>query len=123
MATTTMTATTAEELIGTHDTVAIDFWAGWCGPCRMFGPVFEAVSERHPDVLFAKVDTEAERELAAAFDVMSIPTLAIFREGVLVYSRPGALGEEPLELLLGQVAALDMDEVRAQAVPTGARSR
>ncbi|MFB7665519.1 thioredoxin family protein [Kitasatospora sp. NPDC056138] len=93
--------------------VFIDFWAGWCGPCRQFAPVYEKASERHTDLVFAKVDTEAQPELAEAFEIRSIPTLAIIRDGVLVFAQPGALPEPTLEDLIGKARALDMDEVRA----------
>jgi thioredoxin len=92
--------------------VLVDWWASWCGPCRAFGPVFERVSEKHPDAVFAKVDTEAEQELAGAFGIRSIPTLMIFRDRVLLYAEAGALPEEALEDIVGRVKALDMDEVR-----------
>ncbi|MEB4613091.1 thioredoxin [Leucobacter sp. M11] len=94
--------------------VLVDFWAAWCGPCRSFAPVYERVSEANPDAVFAKVDTEAEQELSAGFGITSIPTLMIFREGILVFAQPGALAQAQLEDLLGQVRALDMDEVRRQ---------
>ncbi|MFC5885813.1 thioredoxin [Kitasatospora sp. CM 4170] len=94
------------------DFVFIDFWAEWCGPCRQFAPVFEKAAERHPDLVFAKVDTEAQQELAAAFGIQSIPTLAIIREGVLVFSQPGALPEATFEDLIGQARKLDMAEVK-----------
>ncbi|WP_395296787.1 thioredoxin [Kitasatospora hibisci] len=94
------------------DFVFIDFWAAWCGPCRQFAPVFEKAAERHPDLVFAKVDTEAQQELAAAFGIQSIPTLAIIREGVLVFSQPGALPEATFEDLIGQARKLDMAEVK-----------
>ncbi len=94
--------------------VLIDWWAPWCGPCRMFGPTYEKVSEKHPDITFAKVNTEAEQELAASFDIRSIPTLMILRDRVLVFAQPGALPEAALEHLVSQVRALDMDKVRAE---------
>ena len=93
--------------------VLIDFWAAWCGPCRSFGPVFEKVSEANVDATFAKVDTEAERELAAMYAVSSIPMLVIYRDGIPVYGQPGAVPQPVLEDLLAQVRSLDMDEVRA----------
>ncbi len=94
--------------------VLIDWWAPWCGPCRMFAPTYEKVSEKHPDVTFAKVNTEDEQELAAAFDIRSIPTLMILRDHVLVFAQPGALPEAALEHLITQARSLDMDKVRAE---------
>jgi thioredoxin 1 len=113
MATTELTAATFEDTIGDNGIVLVDWWAAWCGPCRMFAPTFEAASENHADIVFGKVDTEAERDLAGAARIMSIPTLMAFRDGILVFSQPGALPAQALEDLIGQVRALDMEQVRA----------
>ncbi|MHB1775678.1 MAG: thioredoxin [Acidimicrobiales bacterium] len=103
-----------DETVRSNETVLVDFWASWCGPCRMFAPIFEEASAVHPDVVFAKVDTEAEQQLAARFGIMSIPTLMAFRDNVLLYAQPGALPGAALEELITNVQALDMDEVRRQ---------
>jgi thioredoxin 1 len=94
--------------------VLLDWWASWCGPCRMFAPIFEQAAEKHPDITFGKVDTEGQQELAAAFQIMSIPTLMVFRDQVLLYSQPGALPADGLEQIIGKVRGLDMAEVRRQ---------
>ncbi|AGW42368.1 thioredoxin [Leifsonia xyli subsp. cynodontis DSM 46306] len=113
MATVELTAQNIETQIAGNGIVFVDFWAEWCGPCRQFGPVFESTSEQHSDVVFGKVDTEAEQALAASARITSIPTLMAFRDGLLVFSQPGALPAPALEDLIGQVKALDMDAVRA----------
>lgn len=102
--------------------VFIDFWASWCGPCRSFAPVFEAVSQANPDITFAKVDTEAEQFLAQQLSIMSIPTLMIFRDGILLFNKPGALPKDTLEDLVSQVRALDMDAIRAEVAAASAPS-
>ncbi|OLO98688.1 thioredoxin [Mycolicibacterium porcinum] len=111
-----------ESTIRDNNIVLVDFWASWCGPCRAFAPIFERSAANHPEIVHAKVDTEQENELAALMDIRSIPTIAAFREGVLVFSQPGVLPPAALEDLISQVAALDMDQVRATIAARKAES-
>ena len=114
MATVDLTGDTFESTVTGDGIVLIDWWAAWCGPCRMFAPVFQAASEQHPDITFGKVDTEAQTELAGAAQIRSIPTLMAFRDGILVFSQPGALPAAALERVITAVRELDMDDVRGQ---------
>ncbi len=113
MATVELTAENFDAVIGGADMALVDFWAAWCGPCRMFAPVFDRASQKHSDVVFGKVDTEAQPALAQAFGITSIPTLMIVRDKVILYAQPGALPEQALEELIEQARKVDMDEVRA----------
>jgi thioredoxin 1 len=114
VATVELTADSFQQTIDDNDIVLLDFWASWCGPCRTFGPIYEQVSEQHPDIVFGKVDTEAEQQLAAQFGIRSIPTLAILRDNVLLFAQPGVVPAEGLEDLISQVRELDMDEVHRE---------
>ena len=127
MATTALTKDTFEQAVTGNDIVIVDFWAPWCGPCRAFAPTYETTSEKYPGVVFAKVNTEDEPELAGHFDIRSIPTLMVFREKVLLFSQPGALPASALESIIRKVQELDMAEVHRdieaqEAAETGAPS-
>lgn len=114
MTTSTLNMENFESTVTSEGITLVDFWASWCGPCRQFGPIFEQAAEENPDATFAKVDTEAEHQLAGSLGIMSIPTLMIFRDGIQLFSQPGALPKSALDDLLRQVRELDMDEVRKE---------
>lgn len=123
MATIELTKDNFEQTIEGNDFVIVDFWASWCGPCKRFAPTFEAVSDDHPNIVFAKVNTEEQQELAAWFQIRSIPTLMIFRDQIAIFSQPGALPESAFRSLVEQASQVDMDDVRAKVAEAEAKAK
>ncbi|HYP67967.1 MAG TPA: thioredoxin [Thiobacillaceae bacterium] len=122
MATLELTQSNFAQTVNGNDIVIVDFWAPWCGPCRAFAPIYEVASEKHPEVVFAKVNTEIEQQLAASFSIRSIPTLMIFREQVILFSQPGSLPASALDEIIGKVMALDMEMVRKEIAEDRAKN-
>ena len=123
MATTELTKDNFDQVVGSSDFIILDFWAPWCGPCQSFGPVYEEVSEKYPDITFGKINTEEEQELAGHFQIRSIPTLMIMRDQIVIYAQPGALMGGQFEQLIEKARELDMDEVRKQVAEQQAQSQ
>ena len=123
MATVDITKDTLQDTIANNEIVIIDFWAPWCGPCKSFAPIYDAVSDKHEDVVFAKINTEEEQELAASFQIRSIPTLMIFREQIAIFSQAGMLPESALEEVIGKTKELDMDQVRKEVAEHQAQAQ